>query len=77
MHEVVQRLSKQRSVEVNLFCLNGFDMNHIIYSCAEKNDRHMLCQERHEYHSQALSYWSIVMMLPVEFLTSEFRAKQL
>ena len=48
MPEVVQRLSKQRSVEVNLFCLNGFDMNHIIYSCEEKNDRHMLCQERHE-----------------------------
>ena len=33
----------------------------------------MLCQERREI---SLSYWSIVMTSPVEFLTGEFRAKQ-
>ena len=33
----------------------------------------MLCQERREI---SLSYWSIVMTLPVEFLTGEFRAKK-
>ena len=31
----------------------------------------MLRQERRE-----ISYWSIVMTSPVEFLTGEFRAKQ-
>ena len=35
----------------------------------------MLCQERHEISLTLISYWSIVMMPPVEFSTSQFRAK--
>ena len=48
MHEVVQWLSERQSLEVDLFCRNGFDLNHIIYSRGGKNDRHMLCRKRLE-----------------------------
>ena len=40
-----------------------------------KNDRHILCQERHEISLTLISYWSIIMMPPVEFSTGQFRAK--
>ena len=35
-HEVAQWLSERQSLEVDLFCRNGFDLNHITYSRGEK-----------------------------------------
>ena len=54
--------SERQSLKVDLFHLNGFES----YS--------KFARSGVKYHS--LSYWSIVMMSPVEFLTGEFHTMQ-
>ena len=74
MHVVAQLPSVRRSLEVDLFRLNGFKSYHksrgklkmIDISCVGSGVK---------YHS--LSNLSIVMTSPVEFSTGEFRAKQI
>ena len=72
MHDVAQRPSEPRSLEVDLFRLNGFES----YNKFTREKMIDICcvGSGVKYHS--LSYWSIVMTSPVEFSTGEFRAKQ-
>ena len=50
-------------------------LNHIKNRRAKKKMIEICCDRSGmKYHS--LSYWSIVMMSPVEILTGEFRTKQ-
>ena len=46
MHEVAQRPSERRSLKVDLFRLNGFELHYKF--TREKTDRHMLCWEQRE-----------------------------
>ena len=72
MHEVAQRPSERRSLEVDLFRLSGFES---YYKFTREKEIGICCVgSRVRYHS--LSYWSIIMTSPVEFSTGEFRAKR-
>ena len=72
MHEVAQRPSERRNLDVDLFRLNGFKLYY--NSTGEKIIDRCCVGSSVNYHS--LSCWSIVMTSPVEFSTGEFRAKQ-
>ena len=72
MHEVAQRPSKRRNLEVHLFRVNRSEL---YYNFMREKIIHGCCVgSRVKYHS--LFCWAIVMMLPVEFSTGEFRVKQ-
>ena len=69
MHEVPQRPNQRRSLEVDL---KGFES---YYNFTREKMIDICCVGSSvTYHS--LSYWSIVMMSRVEFLTGECRAKR-
>ena len=72
MHEVAQRPSKRRNLEVDLFRLNGFEL-YYNFTREKMIDR---CCVRSGVNYDSLSCWSIVMTSLVEFSTGEFRAKQ-
>ena len=72
MHEVAQRPSERRTLEVNLFPPNGFESYYKFMRGKMIDIRFVGSGVK--YHS--LSYWSIVMTSPVEFSTGEFSAKQ-
>ena len=71
MHEVAQRSSERRSLEVDLFRLNQFESYYMFKKMID-----ICCVgSGFKYHT-TLSYWSIVMTSPVEFSTGEIHAKQ-
>ena len=73
MHDVAQPPRERRSLEVDLFRLNGFESSYLF--TREKKMIDICCVGSGvKYHS--LSYWSIVMTSPVEFSTGEFGVKQ-
>ena len=72
MHEVAQRPSKRRNLEVDLFRVNGSEL---YFDFTREKIIHRCCVgSRVKYHS--LFCWAIVMTSPVEFSTGEFRVKQ-
>ena len=70
MHEVAQRASERATKSRGRLVLN-----HILNSRGKKGIDICRVGSGVKYHS--LSYWSIVMMSPVEFSTGEFRAKRI
>ena len=71
MYGVTQRPSKQQSLKVDLFRLNGFESYNNINLCGKKMIDICCVRSSVKYHT--MSYWSIVMKSAVEFLTGEFR----
>ena len=72
MHEVAQQQSERRSLQVDLFRLNGFES----YYRFTREKMIDICCVRSGVKYRSLSYWSVIMTSPVEFSTGEFRAKQ-
>ena len=72
MHEVAQRPSERRSLVFDLFRLNGFKS----YYKFTREKMIDICRVGIGVEYRSLSYWSIVIMSPVEFSTGKFRAKQ-
>ena len=70
MHEVARDRAERQSFEVDLFRLNGFESYKFTRGIFD------VCSVGSGVKYHSLSYWSIVMTSPVEFLTDEFRAKQ-
>ena len=66
-----ERASERRSLEVDLFRLNGFEV--YFKFTRENNDWHMAVSGGGGVKYHSLSYWSIFMSSPVEFLIGEFR----
>ena len=72
MHEVAQQQSERRSLQVDLFRLNGFES----YYRFTREKMIDICCVRSGVKYRSLSYWSVIMTSLVEFSTGEFRAKQ-
>ena len=72
MHEVAQQASERRRLEVDLFCLNGYES----YYKFMREKMIDICRVGSGVKCHSLSYWSIVMTSPVELSTGEFRTKQ-
>ena len=72
MHEVAQQPNEQRSLEIDLFHLNGFES---YYKLTQEKEwfTYFWVWSGMKYHS--MSYWWIAMTSPVEFLTFEFHTQ--
>ena len=75
MHEIAQRPSERQSLEVDLFCLNGFE-SYDKFTHEKMIDIYCVGKFGSGVKYRSLSHWSIVMTSPVEFSTFEFRTKQ-